>query len=63
MDIVIPSGVTELDHFTFAFCRKLENVTVPDSVKKISHRAFYKSLCEKEMKQKYGHLFEDREDD
>ena len=63
VNIVIPPGVTEIDHFTFAFCRKLENVTVPDSVKKISHRAFFNSLCEKDMKQKYSHLIEDREDD
>lgn len=63
VNIVIPPGVTEIDHFTFAFCPKLENVTVSDSVKTINYWAFYKSLCEKDMKQKYGHLLEKREDD
>ena len=63
VNIVIPPGVTEIGPFTFAFCSKLKNVTVSDSVKTISHWAFYRSLCEKDMKQKYRHFFEDREDD
>ena len=63
VNIVVPSGVKEIGPLTFAFCDKLENVTVSDSVKTISYRAFFRSLCEKDMKQKYGHLFEGGEDD
>lgn len=39
--IVIPSTVTSIDAFSFAFTRKLKSIVIPESVTKIGGNAFY----------------------
>lgn len=38
--VTIPSSVTKLNNYAFAFSRSLEKVTIPDSVKEINVNAF-----------------------
>ncbi len=39
--LVIPSGVTSIENYTFYGCREITTIFIPDSVKSIGKRAFY----------------------
>jgi hypothetical protein len=39
--IVLPSTVTSIDGFSFAFTKKLKTIVIPESVTKIGYNAFY----------------------
>ena len=43
--VLIPDGVTTIDWFAFAMCKRLTSVTIPGSVTTIEAAAFY--LCER----------------
>ena len=40
IDLVIPEGITELNHYAFASCTGLKSVTFPSTLTKIGARAF-----------------------
>ena len=39
--VVIPEGVTAIEHNAFAWCANMTAVTIPDSLKQIGRRAFF----------------------
>lgn len=38
--VTVPEGVTTIDEYAFYACRKIKSLTLPDSLRKISKRAF-----------------------
>ena len=39
--VVLPSELTEIGRESFAYCKKLTNITIPDSVEMIKYKAFF----------------------
>lgn len=52
--VVIPEGITAIEESTFQDCELLEGVTIPDTVKCISYRAFYYCSNLKSVSLPYG---------